>query len=85
VLVCHCNVVSDRAVRAAISAGATDVAQVTALSGAGGECGGCVPSIEQLLEDAGIAVARPDVLVARQRQRRPVPSVAAVPALATAP
>ena len=80
VLICHCNVVSDRAVRAAISAGATQVEQITALCGAGGECGGCVPSIEALLEDAGIAVSQPQVLARRQRERRHVPAPALAPA-----
>jgi bacterioferritin-associated ferredoxin len=69
-LLCHCRVVSDRAVNAVISAGAADLDDVAALSGAGSECGGCVPSIEALLVEAGIAVATPERMAERQRQRR---------------
>ena len=69
-LVCHCRVVSDRAVRAAISAGAADLDDVASLCGAGAECGGCVPSVEALLAEAAVAVAAPERVVERQRQRR---------------
>lgn len=76
-LVCHCRVVSDRAVLAAVSAGATDVAEVASVCGAGGECGGCVPKIEELLADAVTAVHRPDRLREEQRRRRRTGSLAA--------
>ena len=69
-LVCHCRVVSDRAVRAAVSAGAANLDDVASLCGAGSECGGCVPSVEALLAEAGIAVATPERMAERQRQRR---------------
>ena len=77
-ILCHCNVVSDRTVRAVAEAGAVDRAAVTALCGAGGDCEGCVPAIEELLAEAAIAVRDPDRLRRRQRQRRtlaPVPVV----------
>ena len=70
VLVCHCRVISDRAVRAAASAGATSVHEVAAVCGAGGECGGCHPTIEALLAEAAIAVAAPERMAERQRQAR---------------
>ena len=69
-LVCHCRVVSDRAVRAAVSAGAANLDDVATLCGAGSECGGCVPSVEALLAEAGIAVTAPERMAERQRQRR---------------
>ena len=69
-LVCHCRVVSDRAVRSAISAGATSLSDVAALCGAGSECGGCAPSLEALLAEAAVAVAAPEQMAERQRQRR---------------
>jgi bacterioferritin-associated ferredoxin len=50
VLICHCNAVSDREVRAAVLDGACDVEEVTSACGAGGDCGSCHASIESLLE-----------------------------------
>lgn len=48
-LVCHCAVVNDAAVRAAIDRGASTVAEITAACGAGGGCGGCHPVLCRLL------------------------------------
>ena len=58
---CACKAVTDRTVRAAIASGARSVEDVTRRCGAGGECGGCVPLLEELLSalDAG---ARPRML-----------------------
>jgi bacterioferritin-associated ferredoxin len=70
VIVCHCRVVSDRAVHAAISAGAATLDDVAILCGAGAECGGCAPSVEALLAEAAIAIAAPERIAERQRQRR---------------
>jgi bacterioferritin-associated ferredoxin len=50
VIVCHCNAVSDREVRAAVLEGACDVDDVTRFCGAGGDCGSCRASIEALLD-----------------------------------
>jgi bacterioferritin-associated ferredoxin len=66
VILCHCNVVTDRAVRAAIAAGVDDLAAVTARCGAAADCQGCVPAIEELLADAAAAVRAGD----RYRPRR---------------
>ncbi len=47
--VCSCHGISDRTVRAAISAGANCVEDVTAMCRASGNCGSCAPTIESLL------------------------------------
>ena len=70
-LVCHCNVVTDRQIRAAISTGAHDVAGVGAVCGAGRNCGGCVPTVEQLLLDAQLALTAPETLRVAQARRHP--------------
>lgn len=69
-IVCHCHVVSDRAVRAVVNAGANDLDSVVSACGAGDACGGCLPSIERLLADAEVAVRDPQLLVASQAHRR---------------
>jgi len=51
-IVCHCRVVSDRQVQAAIDHGAEHVEQVTAACGAGSDCGGCHQRLENLLRNA---------------------------------
>ena len=48
-IVCHCNVVNDRAVTGAIDAGARTLAGVCAATGAGRACGSCVFSVKRLL------------------------------------
>jgi bacterioferritin-associated ferredoxin len=68
--VCHCRVVSDRSVHAAIAAGARDVDDVMDLCGLGDGCGGCVPAVEDLLAEAALAVRAPQRVVERQRARR---------------
>ena len=68
--VCHCNVVSDRTIRAAITDGAHDVAAVSARCGAGTVCGGCVPAIEDLLAEAAAAIRAPELVGVRQSARR---------------
>jgi bacterioferritin-associated ferredoxin len=70
VYVCHCEVVSDHSIRTAISAGARDVDDVAALCGAGGNCAGCHPTIEELLAEAAVAVREPARVRARQARRR---------------
>jgi bacterioferritin-associated ferredoxin len=81
VYVCHCRVVSDRSVRAAISEGAHDVDAVMQRCGLGDGCGGCIPAVEDLLAEAVMAVREPERLAQRQRSRRaarhvPVPQPA---------
>jgi bacterioferritin-associated ferredoxin len=50
-IVCHCQVVSDKAIRAEIEAGACTVGDVARRCGAatGPGCGACRPTIETLL------------------------------------
>ena len=52
-IVCHCAVVSDSAVAAALTSGARSVAQVCRATGAGRDCGSCVFSLKALLCDHG--------------------------------
>jgi bacterioferritin-associated ferredoxin len=49
VIICHCEAVSDRAIRTAIQGGAIDLDAITANCGAGGGCGGCHARIIRLL------------------------------------
>ena len=48
-IVCHCQVVSDQAIRAEIESGACTVGDVARGCGAGAGCGGCRPTIGALL------------------------------------
>ncbi len=48
-IVCHCQVVNDRAVRASVQAGARTLADVCRATGAGRDCGACVFSVKRLL------------------------------------
>jgi len=54
-IACSCHGVRDRTVEDAITAGDRSVEQVMGLCGAGTNCGGCVPTIEALLDAAGVA------------------------------
>jgi len=56
VIVCHCLEVSDRAVRAEIGAGATTIAEVRAGCGASSRCGGCTPTVHDLLVRARLGL-----------------------------
>jgi bacterioferritin-associated ferredoxin len=47
--VCHCRVVTDRDVIAAIESGAATVRALARHCGAGGRCGGCLPELARLL------------------------------------
>lgn len=52
--VCHCRVVTDRQIGAAIAEGATDVCAVAAACGAGVRCGGCLPEVRAMLASQGL-------------------------------
>jgi bacterioferritin-associated ferredoxin len=56
-IVCLCLAVSERAVHAAIESGATTLDAVRATCGAGAGCGGCLPTVAEMLRRPG-AVAR---------------------------
>jgi assimilatory nitrate reductase catalytic subunit len=60
-LVCHCKGLSERDVVCAIRSGAGSRHEVGRACGAGTVCGGCRPSIEQLVE-AHAASAEPPEL-----------------------
>ncbi|MGH9282161.1 MAG: (2Fe-2S)-binding protein [Acidimicrobiales bacterium] len=53
--VCHCRAVTDRTIRGAIEAGASDRQGVAHTCGAGSRCGGCWPALEALLAEYGLA------------------------------
>jgi len=48
-LVCHCNGVSDRAIRKAIRKGARTASDVGMQTGAGTCCGGCLDAVNSIL------------------------------------
>lgn len=50
-LVCHCRVVTDRAIKRAIDHGAETVDEIGDRCGAGTTCGGCHPELERLLSE----------------------------------
>jgi bacterioferritin-associated ferredoxin len=66
VIVCHCRVVSDRAVAGALRDGARSLAAVCRSTGAGQDCGACVFSLKRLVCGHGSALvpASPEVVVA---------------------
>ena len=58
-LVCHCEAVSDRAVKRAIARGARSIDDITCHAKAGRGCGGCHEALEELLRrHAGIEPRR---------------------------
>ncbi|HTU37139.1 MAG TPA: (2Fe-2S)-binding protein [Acidimicrobiales bacterium] len=50
--VCHCKVISDRTVNAAIASGAQTVADITSRCTAGGGCGGCHRLLQAMIDAA---------------------------------
>jgi bacterioferritin-associated ferredoxin len=48
-IVCHCQRVSDRAIRAAVRQGAGTEEAIAEACGAGACCGGCVPAVTEIL------------------------------------
>jgi bacterioferritin-associated ferredoxin len=64
VIVCHCERVGDTTVEAVIASGADSVDQVTRRCRAGGRCGSCWSTIEELLDDARRRPASPMSAVA---------------------
>jgi len=51
VYVCSCKSVTDRTVRAAVLSGAESEADLARVCGAGSRCGGCWPTLRQLIDD----------------------------------
>ncbi|HET9959395.1 MAG TPA: (2Fe-2S)-binding protein [Polyangiaceae bacterium] len=58
-LICHCNLVTDREIREAIRAGAHTVCAVSEACDAGSCCGGCRPMIEKLIRLERRALSQP--------------------------
>lgn len=56
--ICSCNGVSKGDICSAIAHGAQDVTAVKTCTKAGTTCGGCIPSINRLLADSGVAVSK---------------------------
>lgn len=56
VIVCSCFGVNDRTISATIAAGAGDLDEVTAMCRAGGDCGSCRATIEDLIEEQVVVV-----------------------------
>ena len=52
-IICQCNVVSDRAVSGAVHAGARSVAEVCGATGAARTCGSCVFTVKRLVSGHG--------------------------------
>ena len=53
-ILCHCAVVTDREVRAAIADGATNVCALAEVCGTSKACGGCLPAIRDELRRHGL-------------------------------
>jgi len=51
-VVCHCRAVRERTIREAVRNGAVSSAEVAACSGAGTDCGGCLPVIEEIVRES---------------------------------
>lgn len=51
VYVCYCHGVTDRVIDGEIARGASSIEELAAACGAGSECGGCWPTLEELLRD----------------------------------
>jgi len=56
--ICSCNGVTKGAICGAIADGAGDVAAVKSCTSAGTTCGGCLPSIKQLLAASGVVMSK---------------------------
>jgi bacterioferritin-associated ferredoxin len=61
-IVCHCNRVNDRAIRAAVRGGAYSVEDVAECCGAAGRCGGCAPHVEEIIQEERSSVRHLPVL-----------------------
>jgi len=49
-IVCHCNRVTDRTIRAVVRDGASTRSEVSMACRAGRSCGGCVGTIEKIID-----------------------------------
>ncbi|WP_024793393.1 nitrite reductase large subunit NirB [Tomitella biformata] len=56
--VCSCNAVTKGDICAAIAAGACDLAAIKGCTGAGTTCGGCLPTVKDILEQSGVVMSK---------------------------
>lgn len=56
--VCSCNGVTKGTICGAIADGACDIASVKACTNAGTTCGGCLPTVKQLLAQSGVQMSK---------------------------
>ncbi|MGW0175465.1 nitrite reductase large subunit NirB [Rhodococcus sp. NPDC003322] len=56
--VCSCNGVTKGSICGAIAEGACDIAAVKSCTNAGTTCGGCLPTIKQLLASSGVVMSK---------------------------
>ena len=65
-IVCHCRAVSDRAIKEVIRRGAHSPREVALACHAGRGCGGCIPTVRELIatETSPRAAERADLPVA---------------------
>ena len=61
-IVCHCRVVTDRQVAAAVGNGVHSLAGLCRSTGAGQDCGACVFSLKRLVCEHGAALSSQPVL-----------------------
>lgn len=57
-IICHCRVVNDTAITAAVDAGAATLAEVCRATGAGTDCGGCVFAVKAIVCEHDVFRAR---------------------------
>lgn len=57
-IVCHCNRVNDRTIRASVRAGACSAEEIAECCGAGANCGGCAPAVEEILHEERLHLRR---------------------------
>ncbi|MBM6405901.1 (2Fe-2S)-binding protein [Phycicoccus sp. CSK15P-2] len=57
-IICHCRVVNDAAITAALDAGSTSLAEVCRATGAGTDCGGCVFAVKAIVCEHDVVRAR---------------------------
>jgi bacterioferritin-associated ferredoxin len=48
--VCHCRAVTDHTIQGEVERGAVTIEELASRCGAGAECGGCWPALEELLD-----------------------------------
>jgi len=55
-VVCHCNVVSDHEIRAAVAAGVLDAEGLASACNAGTKCGGCRSIVDAIVAETSVTI-----------------------------